>query len=92
MSSALAGGFLTTGPAGKSQKFFFPPEGLKTLYFIYLFIFKVFFFFSNFIIFGCAGSSLLHGLSLIAESRGYSLAVVCRRLIAVASPVAEHGL
>ena len=43
-------------------------------------------------IFGCAGSSLLHGLSLVAESRGYSLVVVCRLLIAVASLVLEHGL
>ena len=31
------------------------------------------------------------GLSLLAESRGYSLAVVCRRLIVVAYLVAEHG-
>ena len=31
------------------------------------------------------------GLSLGAVSGGYSLAVVCRLLIAVASPVAEHG-
>ena len=31
------------------------------------------------------------GFSLVAVSGGYSLAVVCRLLIAVASPVAEHG-
>ena len=30
------------------------------------------------------------GLSLVAESRGYSLVVVCGRLIEVASLVAEH--
>ena len=30
--------------------------------------------------------------SLVAASRGYSLAVVCRLLTAVASLVAEHGL
>ena len=32
------------------------------------------------------------GFSLVADSRGYSLAVVHRLLIAVASLVAEHGL
>ena len=32
------------------------------------------------------------GLSLVATSWGYSLVVMCRLLIAVASPVAEHGL
>ena len=34
----------------------------------------------------------LLGFSLAAESRGCSLAVVCRLLIAVASLVAGHGL
>lgn len=34
----------------------------------------------------------LHGLSLVAESGGSSLAGVCRFLISVASLVAEHGL
>ena len=34
---------------------------------------------------GCEGSSL------VAASGGYSLFVVCRRLIAAASLVAEHG-
>ena len=45
-------------------------------------------------LFGCAGSSLLrvHGLSLVAESRGYPLAVAHGFLIAVASVVAEHRL
>ena len=44
--------------------------------------------------FGCAGSSLLrvHGLSLVAESRGCPLAVAHVFLIAVASVVAEHRL
>ena len=32
------------------------------------------------------------GLSLLAESRGYSLAAVCRLLIVVACLIAEHGL
>ena len=32
------------------------------------------------------------GLSLVLESRGYSLAAVLRLLVAVASLVAEHGL
>ena len=46
-----------------------------------------FFFFKNFylFVFGCAGSLLLHRLSLVAASRGYSLAVVLRPLIVVAS-------
>ena len=39
--------------------------------------------------FGCAGFSLLHKLSLVVASRGYSLAVMRRLLIAVASLV-EH--
>ena len=34
----------------------------------------------------------VRGLSLVAASRGYSLAVVCGFLVAVASPVAEHRL
>ena len=34
----------------------------------------------------------MHGLFLVAASGGYSVAVVCRLLIAVASLVAEHGL
>ena len=38
------------------------------------------------------GSSLLHGLSLVAASGSYFLPAVCRLLIAVASSVAEHRL
>ena len=34
----------------------------------------------------------MHGLFLVAASGGYSVVVVCRLLIAVASLVAEHGL
>ena len=41
---------------------------------------------------GYTGSSLLNRFfSLVAESRGYTLVVVCRLLIMVASLVAEHG-
>ena len=40
---------------------------------------------------GCAGSSLLNRLSLVVESKGYSLVSVCRLLIAMTF-VAEHGL
>ena len=47
---------------------------------------------SLFKIFGCAGSSLLHGLSLVAVSGGYSLVAVCRLLITVASLVVKHRL
>ena len=43
-------------------------------------------------IFGCVGSSLLRGLSLVAASGGYSLFAVCGLLIEVASLVVEHGL
>ena len=45
-----------------------------------------------FVVFGCAGSLWLCRLSLVALSGGYSLVVVHGLLIAVASPVAEHGL
>ena len=43
-------------------------------------------------IFGCIGSLLLHGLSLAVVSRGYSLVVGYRLLIAGVSVVAKHGL
>ena len=43
-------------------------------------------------IFGCAGSLLLCGLSLVLGTRGYSLAVAYRLLIVVASLAAKHGL
>ena len=43
-------------------------------------------------IFGCAGSSLLHGLFSGCSDGGYSLAVACRLLTVVASLVAEHSL
>ena len=33
-----------------------------------------------------------HGLSVVARSRGYPLVVVQGFLVAVASPVMEHGL
>ena len=49
---------------------------------IYLFLFT----------FGCAGSSLPRGLSLVATSGGYSLAVARGLLIAVASLTEEHRL
>lgn len=34
----------------------------------------------------------MHGLSLVAESRGCSLAVVLRLLVLVTSLIVEHGL
>ena len=43
------------------------------------------------IIFGCAGSLLLRGLSLVVASVDCSLVAVCGLLTAVASLVAEHG-
>ena len=49
------------------------------------------FFKSSLFIFACAGSPLLYlGFSLVAASRGYSLAVVHGLLIALAS-LMEHG-
>ena len=53
--------------------------------FIYIYL-KIIFKF----VFDWTGSLLLHRLSLILESKGYSLVVVCGLLIAVASLVAEH--
>ena len=44
-----------------------------------------------FFIFGCAGSSLLYGLSLAVTSGGYSLVKVPRLLIVVASLVGLSG-
>ena len=43
-------------------------------------------------IFGCAGSLLLRGLSLIAASGGYSLVAVHRFLLAAAFLVETLGL
>ena len=65
MSPALAGGFLTTAPPGKSQEDFFTQleRGLFLFSFFNLFILK----FYLFIYFGCVGSSLLRaGFSLVA--------------------------
>ena len=45
-----------------------------------------------FTIFGCVGSSLRHGVSLVVVSRSYFLTVVLGLLIAVASLIGEHGL
>ena len=41
-------------------------------------------------IFGCAGSSSLHGLSVVAVSRAYNSVVVFGLLTVVASLVVEH--
>ena len=50
------------------------------------------FFVNYLLIFGCAGSSLLTGFSLVATSGGYSLVAMHGLLIAVASLIAEHRL
>ena len=47
--------------------------------------------FKEVFLYGCAGSSLLCVLSLVAASRGYSLAAMRRLFVAVASLV-EHRL
>ena len=49
-------------------------------------------FFKNVFIFGYAGSSLLHGLSLVAVSGGYSPSAVQRLPIAEASLTVEPRL
>ena len=49
-------------------------------------------YFLNLFLFGCPGSLMLHGLSLVAVSRGYSILALHGLLIAVASPDAEHRL
>ena len=54
-------------------------------YLEFYFIFVVYLF-----IFGCAGSLLLHRLSLAAVIRGCSVVAMCRLLIAVASLVMVH--
>ena len=62
---------------------FFLPVYLAIIYhLIYLFIF----------ISGCAGSLLLHGLSLVAANRGYPLVEGQEFLVAVASLAADHRL
>ena len=45
-----------------------------------------------YLISGCVGSSLLHGLSLVSESGDYSLVAVCGLLMAVASLNVEYRL
>ena len=50
------------------------------------------FFFFNSLIFGCAGSSLLHeSFSLVAVSRSYTVVVVHRLLVAAASLLPSTG-
>ena len=51
------------------------------------FIFKIFY-----LLLFLAALGLHLGLSLVAASQGYSLAVVCWLLIVVASLVVQHGL
>ena len=48
------------------------------------------FFFFLTCLFGCDGSSLLHGHPLVAVIGGCLLAVLCGHFISVASLVAEH--
>ena len=56
--------------------------------FFFVFFFKITYLF----IFGCAGSFMLHGLSLFAPSEGYVLVGVHRLLIVVASLSEAPGL
>ena len=48
--------------------------------------------FKEVFMYGCAGSALLCGLSLVAARRGYSLVAVRRLLVALASLVVQHRL
>ena len=48
-----------------------------------------FLFLKKLFIFGCSGSSLLSGLSLVAENRGCPLGAVSRLLTVAASLIAE---
>ena len=67
------------------KKFHLPSLALFLFFSFFLIILFIYF------IFGCAESSLLHGFTLVLESRGHAPVVVHRFLIAVASFVAEHG-
>ena len=87
-SPALAGGFFTTSATWEALS-----EVWTLVYFSYLLIsssfpfslciwfpfqlFRHHFLKNNLFIFGCAGSSLLCWLSLVAASVGYSLVAVC---------------
>ena len=55
----------------------------------YIFILKIAFIYI--LIFGCTRLSLLHGISLVAESRGYSLVLICGLLLAMASFLQSSG-
>ena len=55
------------------------------------FHFQCFFFLNSLFISGCAGSSVLHRLSLVVASKG-TLHGSAQALIALASLVVEHGL
>ena len=56
-------------------------------------VFLTQYFLKHFYLFiGCVGSSLLSSLSIAAASRKYSVAVVHRFLLVVASLTAENGL
>ena len=57
------------------------PSGIRVVVFL-----SFFFFFS-----GCAGSLLLHRLSLVSVSESYSLVLVCKLLLMGVSLVVEHG-
>ena len=67
---------------------FLPPFCFQDFFFMWTI--KKTFFFS--FIYGCAGSSLLRGFSLVSESQGYSLVTEHRLLTVIASLIAEHGL
>ena len=66
--------------------FFLPSQIILQDNYLYYFIFKIYLF-----IFGCLGSSLLHGLSLVAVSGGYSL-LWCAGVSLWWPLVAEHRL
>ena len=66
------------------------PKCLKISTSLSFFLFKVYYYYL--FIFGCCGSSLLCGLSLVVARGGYSLVVVCGLLIVTASLVSERRI
>ena len=81
-SPVQAGGFSTPVPFGK------PIFHRKSLISLSPVKFCVIYLFT----FACAGSLLLHGLSLVVASGNDSLFAGCELVIAVASLIAEHSL
>ena len=90
MYPTLARGFLTTGPPGKSDYIFFLFNCYSLLQQLIWYIYIYNLFFNVFL--AVLDLCCCLGFSLAVVRGGYSLAAVCRLLIAVASLVVEQGL